>query len=670
MADADDGVRDAKEGQAFLRERLTALEKENADQARLLGEYRAMVENAADVMMRYDANLRHVFVSPAVEGLIGKKPRELLGKTHLEAGFSPAVSQYRENRIRQVFETGKNQESEYEMQGPSGPIILNWRLFLERGPSGEAASVLSVCRDITAHRRAERNFAALFDNLPEGFALFERQGVSRDGEPGSLCRILEANKVFCAMFGVDRERIRMKPACETLSGSILEVVRQASETTRVANRARFSVHALEIGRHLDISVHVPATGQFAILVMDVTSRMEFEERLLAAKEAAESAARAKSEFLANMSHELRTPMNGVLGMLQLLQGGALSAEQAEYVKIAMESGKCLLRIIGEILDLTRIEADKLSLSEEATDIREIMRQTQDAFAPKAQSRGVRLSLRVGDEMPALCHGDGYRLKQILFNLTDNAVKFTETGEVRIEGDVLDDAEDSGTARLLFSVSDTGIGIPRHKMRTIFEPFTQADGSITRKYQGLGLGLGVARRLVELMGGELYLESDPEQGTLAAFTVRFSRNPASGGRTLGEVHGPAPDGKGLRILLAEDDPANRLAMTRVLRKLGHEAVCAANGKEVLDILARDGAFDLALMDVRMPVMGGLEAAARIRLLPPPVCALPLVAVTAHAMSGDRERVLAAGMSGYIAKPVNFADLASMLDRFKAKSVSNR
>jgi PAS domain S-box-containing protein len=647
-----------------LENRLAELEKSNQELAQGLELYKAMVENSTDVIMRFDKALRHVFVSPAVQIVAGMRPEDLLGKTHREAGLPEGLSSFREKKIQEVFETGWALESEFEMRGPNGLRILNWRLFPERDAAGNTVSVLSICRDITEHRNVERDYATIFSGMPDGFALFESAGDAADGKGG--LRILALNKAFERMFDLDASLILERRGEEVLPESLSCWIEIAAEAAQDGKPSLISAHLEELGRHFEINVHSPSPGQFALLVKDITERKNFERELFAAKEAAECATRAKSEFLANMSHELRTPMNGVLGMMQLLQGTPLDAEQTEYVNIAMFSGKCLLNIISDILDLSRIEAEKISLNEEELDLDEILRNTLAVIRPQAESKGLHLEGRLGEGVPQYCLGDGHRLKQVLFNLIGNAVKFTERGEVRVEVETLPNEKNSDRTQLLFRISDTGIGIAPEKMRDIFEPFTQADGSNTRKYQGVGLGLGISRRLIELMGGDMRVVSDQDLGTSISFTLKFdpSKRREEG---LPFLAGRDRPNDGLRILLAEDDPTNRHALRCALNKLGHAVVCAANGKEALDVLSGTEAFDLVLMDMQMPVMDGVETVRAIRRLPGARGALPLVAVTAHAMAGDRERFLASGLDAYVSKPIILGKLTEVLERFRPRAV---
>ncbi len=409
-----------------------------------------------------------------------------------------------------------------------------------------------------------------------------------------------------------------------------------------------------------------------------------------AKEAAEAANRAKDEFLANMSHELRTPLNGVLGMLQLLDGTALDDEQRGCVRTAVESGHALLRIIDDLLDLSALGAGESGLRDEVFDPAAVARQVADMVDPVARRRGLALGL-ITDALPPLVRGDAARLRQVLYNLAANGVKFTHQGGV----DIL--ACPVGGGRLLFTVRDTGIGIPEDKLAVVCEPFAQVDGSSTRRYQGAGLGLGIVRRLVARMGGTMTMESEEGVGTSVHVCLPLPtvEEPAPGGLcgpaapdvtdvtdmtdmtdtpgAAGVASSVPPDSRAasraaeqvasaaLRVLVAEDDLINRLTVQRMLEREGHLPVCVESGAEAVRA-AGEGDYDIIFMDIQMPGMDGTEAARRINDLARSTgrARPPIVALTAHALRGDRERFLAAGMDGYLAKPLDREALRKVLN----------
>ncbi|HSS77967.1 MAG TPA: ATP-binding protein [Thermoanaerobaculia bacterium] len=378
-----------------------------------------------------------------------------------------------------------------------------------------------------------------------------------------------------------------------------------------------------------------------------------------AQEGALAASRAKSEFLANMSHEIRTPMSGVIGMTSLLLGTRLSATQQDYVETIRTSGEALLVLINDILDLSKMESGKVTIDRAPFNVDAVVAESLEMVAPLAAKQGLTLHRTLAPETPEALVGDLARTRQILVNLLGNAVKFTLQGEVRIA--VSARPLQDGRCEVLFAVSDTGIGIPSQELDRLFVDFHQLDGSLTRKHGGTGLGLAISRRLTELMGGRIWAESVLGQGSTFYFTLvgeaaaGILRQPGTPEPSRELARHPA---RPLRILVAEDHRVNQQVMLGLLGHLGYGADVAANGLEVLAALQRQ-AYDLVLMDIQMPEMDGLEATRRIRQLSLGGGQPRIVAMTAHAMAGDRERCLAGGMDDYLSKPVQISDLAAAL-----------
>ncbi len=393
--------------------------------------------------------------------------------------------------------------------------------------------------------------------------------------------------------------------------------------------------------------------------VDITERTKTESALRVAKEAAEAANLSKSEFLANMSHEIRTPLNGVLGILQLLEDLEPTPEQREYIGLAASSAMRLTRLLSDILDLSKIESGKLPMEERPFDPRELRDSTLGLFAPAAREKGVDLDVVVADDVPPLVLGDDSRVRQVLFNLVGNALKFTVSGFVRVEVSLLPRGR---TPMLLLCVVDSGIGIPDERLESVFEPFVQGEGSYVRKHQGAGLGLAIVRRLVALMHGFLSVDN-AEDGTTVCFSLPL--RPVAGGEVSASEPDPVAPSK-LRILLAEDDRVSSFAVRRMLEKAGHAVTVVENGQDAVAVLRAED-FDLVFMDVQMPVMDGVEATRLIRddSSLAGKREVPIIAMTAYAMSGDRDKFLAAGMTDYVAKPLGAQDVLRVLGRIGSR-----
>jgi|GEM_PF-5309620 len=524
-------------------------------------------------------------------------------------------------------------------------------------------------------REANKTIERILEAVPAGIAVIGHDYIIRNVNKATL-RLLKANsaeeivgKKCSEMFLCPKEKCPLidkkksiydsEVELQTLTGSRLPVIKSAI--------------------HLKLKDEPVVIEAF----MDISDRKS--------KEAAEAASRAKSEFLATMSHEIRTPLNGVMGMLQLIMNTKLDDEQKGYVDIALKSGRGLLTVLNDILDVSRIEAGRIELREEKFELEEVLRSTTEPLRGQAEKKNVSLHYHIADGVPQTLVGDGGRIRQILFNLIGNSIKFTEQGEVRVEVCPLRIGTDREYMHLLFSISDTGVGIPDDKIEYVFGAFTQMDGSYARRYQGSGLGLGIVKRFVTLMGGSIAVESEGGTGTTVHFFLKLRRPKslpekrwsATGRRRTDMAAAPADEVKPpefsperrrtaigrrrtdisfypLKVLVVEDNPVNRIFAVKLLEKLGHEAVAVEHGKEAIKALEKNS-FDAVLMDVQMPEMDGIEATKKIRAAKsaPFNPNVPIIAMTAHAMDGDEKEFLGAGMDGYIAKPVDMDALAKVL-----------
>jgi PAS domain S-box-containing protein len=638
--------------------------------------YASLVENLPVHVLRKDLEGRFVFANRSFCELLDRPLAEILGRTDFDLFPEALARKFREDD-RTVMETGELLETVEENRSRGDSRYMEVMKSAVRDAAGQIVGVQIVFWDVTDRKKAEAALEqeryllhALMDTLPHNIYFKD-----------TASRFLRINKALATCF-------RLRDAAEALGKTDFdffteEHARQAMADEREILRTGQPVVDKEeketwSNGHATwaLTTKLPlyddqrrVIGTFGIS-RDITERKREAQALQLAKEAAESANRAKSAFLANMSHEIRTPLNAVIGMTELVLKSPLTDQQREFLQTVRDSGEALLAVINDILDFSKIEAGKLELDSRAFDLWENLGETLKPFAIRAQQQGLELASFIHPQVPRMVLGDYNRLRQVVINLLGNALKFTESGEVSLE--VMRESQAGNDVLLHFIVADTGIGIPAAKQSTIFEMFEQADTSTTRRHGGTGLGLAIAARIIGLMDGRIWVDSEVGRGSRFHFTVRLGL--AAGGPAvpppLPAVAPPAVPRRraaNLYVLLAEDSSVNQKLVTALLEEQGHKIRLVNNGREALAAWESE-AFDLILMDVQMPEMDGLEAAARIRARERHSGAhVPIAAMTAYALKGDRERCLEAGMDAYIAKPIRADEFFDTIEALVGASV---
>ena len=671
---------------------------------------RALMDALPDVIMRFDPAGNYLFVSENVCRVADVQAGEFIGKSLKEFGYPGRPVARWEEAVWKTAATGAPFQTEITFDGKSGPVIHEVRLVPEFDEKGRVASVLTISRDVTEKRRTEERIrkgatmmeaqAGLVSVLAAGDTDFEDLAraihewgiritgstlgftLAMDPATGEMTHHAMAGTVTVTGCTADRAATGARRR-----GNLLDVAmskRQGFFTNNPSGHESFAglpaghppvlkflaVPALYRGHVLglialanhgrdytqeDLRDVTVLADLFALAVNRLLSTRDLQR----AKNLAEAASRAKSEFLTNMSHEIRTPLNGIMGMLQLMQASELDGEQSEYADYAMRSCRRLTSLLTDILNLARLETGSAKAAFEPFDLSDALDAVTQLFSPAAVEKGIGLTLRSAPSLPAKVAGDEPRLLQILSNLVGNAVKFTQSGEVTLEASALP-PDTTGRCRILFSIEDTGVGIPDERLAELFEPFSQVAQGFTRAYQGAGLGLTITKKLVHLLGGSMRVASEQGAGTEVVVCIPFGCIPDAKERAERIKSMAAGNELGLRVLLADDDPVSRFAATRMLQRLGCIVTEADNGRDALEKLAEND-FDIVLMDIQMPFLDGVQATRIIRTSPEfhDKRNVPVVAMTAYADGSGQ--FAAAGMNMRIIKPVRLEEIVEAIVR---------
>ena len=622
--------------------------------------YRSIFEEAIVGIFQTSPDGRYISANPALAHMYGYDSPEELMASRTDIGRQAYVDPSRRKDFKRLMEEqGLVERYEYEVYRKDGSKIWwseNARAV--RDASGAILFYVGTVEDITERKRArealaqaEEKYRTIFENAVVGIFQTTLDGQYLTANP-TLARILgydspqelmatvtDLNHQFYVEPGRRAEFLRLMQEQGAVSTFESEVYQKDSSVNWISEDVRL-LHGPD-GRVLG----------FEGTTVDITQRKQAEMELVQAKEAAEAANRAKSEFLANMSHEIRTPMNGILGMTELALDTELSREQREYLSLVKSSAESLLRVINDILDFSKIEAGKLELEFTDFSLNELLKETLKTLAIRAHKKGLELSCQVRPDVPDDLRGDPGRLRQIIVNLVGNALKFTEVGEVLLHIEV--DSRTQDGVRLHFAASDTGIGISPEMQKQVFAPFEQADGSMTRRYGGTGLGLSISRRLVEMMGGRLWVESTLGKGSVFHFTADFGLAEAAAGKPEELV-----SLKNVRVLVADDNATNRRILEETLKSWEMVPELACGGKAALSALEKawqtKRPFPLVLLDAHMPDLDGFSVVRRIRSKPELAGAVILM-LTSDTQKGDLERCRELGIAAHLVKPVTQSDL---------------
>ncbi len=610
------------------------------------GLLQAFMQHDPTAIAVFDTNMDYLFASKGFMEKYDKREQDLIGKNHYEV--FPHIPQRWRDIHRRALSGEVLPELEDRIKRPDGTVdYVKWECRPWNNNDGSIGGIILFIQSMTDLKQAqearlerEHRYQALIEQASESVFVHDTEG-----------RFIEVNQEACDSLGYSRAEMLRLHVPEIVERFNLQRAKSAWDRMKPGSSSTlYASHKRKDGTVFPVEVRIGCIiwkkeKLFMVLARDITERKISEEKMIAAKAQAEEANHIKTQFLANMSHELRTPLNGLMGMLQLLQLTTLDDEQGNYVDLALQSSMALTDVVNDILNYTSLEKHQ-SLIEMPFDPDALLKEVVELH----QASAVRKNLQIdytSTEVPDTIIGDRYKIKQILNNLTGNAVKFTDSGTVRLSLETLP-SKDSKRILLQFQVKDTGRGIPADRIDYIFGIFNQADDSDTRQYGGLGLGLAIVKRLTELLNGKIKVESIPDQGSCFTVTCEMRVSEETPDNELVTMTESTAQ-KIQRILVVDNDAAGRTVATAFAKKLGLQADTADNGREALTLIQKN-AYGLILMDLQMPVMNGYETTRAIRNLEKNADKrIPILALTAKALPGVQEKCLEAGMDDYLIKP---------------------